>query len=155
MFLLTVSVLFCLTGNLFAGSKPTAKYHGAVNTELNKEKRITARRSQRIRSIMHPFLTNFGRVWIARAVSFSVGSANLYSRYGDNPPKPGRRWSRLAPSYSSSTTTLGSGFNIPAGVAVDSKGNIFIGDQNNNAVKEILFVGSNAPIIIATELFNP
>ena len=42
-----------------------------------------------------------------------------------------------APAYSTSTTTLGSGFNIPAGVAVDtSAGNIYIGDQNNNVVKE-------------------
>ena len=27
-----------------------------------------------------------------------------------------------APAYSSSTTTLGSGFNIPAGIAVDAQG---------------------------------
>ncbi|SHN36472.1 hypothetical protein, partial [Mucilaginibacter sp. OK098] len=32
-----------------------------------------------------------------------------------------------APAYSSSTTTLGSGFNIPAGIAVDAAGNIYIG----------------------------
>ena len=41
------------------------------------------------------------------------------------------------PGYSTSTTILGSGFNIPAGLAVDGKGNVFVGDQNNNDVKEI------------------
>ncbi len=59
-----------------------------------------------------------------------------------------------APAYSTSTTTLGSGFNIPAGVAVDSKGNIFIGDQNNNVVKEIPG-GTGTPITIATGFSTP
>ncbi len=59
-----------------------------------------------------------------------------------------------APAYSTNTTTLGSGFNIPAGVAVDAAGNIFIGDQNNNVVKEIP-VGSNTPITIGTGFSTP
>ena len=59
-----------------------------------------------------------------------------------------------APSYSSSTTTLGSGFNIPAGVAVDAQGNVFIGDQNNNAVKEIPG-GTGTPITIAGGFSTP
>ena len=59
-----------------------------------------------------------------------------------------------AQAYSSSTTTLGSGFNIPAGLAVDAQGNIFIGDQNNNVVKEIP-VGSNTPVTIATGFATP
>ena len=37
---------------------------------------------------------------------------------------------------------------------VDSHGNIFIGDQNNNAVKEIT-AGSNTPITIATGFSTP
>ena len=54
-----------------------------------------------------------------------------------------------APAYSTATTTLGSGFNIPASIAVDSRGNIFIADQNNNAIKEIPG-GSLTPVTIAT-----
>jgi streptogramin lyase len=37
--------------------------------------------------------------------------------------------------------TLGSGFNSPAGVAVDGRGNVFVADADNNAVKEILAPG--------------
>ena len=37
-----------------------------------------------------------------------------------------------APAYSSSTTTLGSGFASPVGIAVDSKGNVYVADQDNN-----------------------
>jgi len=59
-----------------------------------------------------------------------------------------------APGYSTSTTTLGSGFNIPAGVAVDAQGNVFIGDQNNNVVKEIPG-GTGTPITIATGFSVP
>ena len=59
-----------------------------------------------------------------------------------------------APGYSVNTMTLGSGFNIPAGVAVDAQGNVFIGDQNNNAVKEIPG-GTGTPITIATGFSTP
>ena len=59
-----------------------------------------------------------------------------------------------APGYSVNTTTLGSGFNIPAGVAVDAQGNVFIGDQNNNALKEIPG-GTGTPITIATGFSTP
>ncbi len=37
--------------------------------------------------------------------------------------------------------TLGSGFHDPAGVAVDGRGNVFVADADNNAVKEILAPG--------------
>ena len=33
--------------------------------------------------------------------------------------------------------TLGSGFSLPTGVAVDNSGNVFVADYNNNALKEI------------------
>ena len=59
-----------------------------------------------------------------------------------------------APAYSTSTTTLGSGFNIPAGIAVDAAGNIYIGDQNNNVVKKIPG-GTGTPITIATGFSTP
>ncbi|HEY2856865.1 MAG TPA: hypothetical protein VGJ21_00440 [Terracidiphilus sp.] len=42
--------------------------------------------------------------------------------------------------------TLGSGFNSPGGVAVDSIGNIFVADTANNAVKEILASGGYTTI---------
>ncbi|SHN36488.1 putative Ig domain-containing protein, partial [Mucilaginibacter sp. OK098] len=59
-----------------------------------------------------------------------------------------------APAYSSSTTTLGSGFNIPAGIAVDAAGNIYIGDQNNNVVKKIPG-GTGTPVVIGTGFNTP
>src|ERR1700756_704623 len=53
-----------------------------------------------------------------------------------------------APGYSTFTTTLGSGFNIPAGVAVDAQGNVYIGDQNNNVVKKIP-ADTHSPVFVA------
>src|SRR5271157_4079112 len=43
--------------------------------------------------------------------------------------------------FSGAQTTLGSGFNLPAGVAVDGSGNVYVADAGNNAVKEILAAG--------------
>jgi hypothetical protein len=37
--------------------------------------------------------------------------------------------------------TVGSGISYPAGVAVDGSGNVFVADNGNNAVKEIVAVG--------------
>jgi len=39
---------------------------------------------------------------------------------------------------SSTVNAVGSGFNIPTGVAVDASGNVFVADRNNNAVKEVV-----------------
>ena len=41
----------------------------------------------------------------------------------------------------SAQTTLGSGFSLPSGVAVDASGNVFVADSNHNAVKEIVAPG--------------
>jgi sugar lactone lactonase YvrE len=43
--------------------------------------------------------------------------------------------------FSGAISTLGSGFNFPGGVAVDGSGNVFVADNNNNAVKEIVAAG--------------
>lgn len=40
--------------------------------------------------------------------------------------------------FSWTIETVGSGFNRPSGVAVDASGNIYVADESNNAVKEIL-----------------
>src|SRR5258705_511816 len=43
--------------------------------------------------------------------------------------------------FSWAMSTLGSGFSLPQGVAVDASGNLFIADNGNNAVKEIVAAG--------------
>jgi hypothetical protein len=43
--------------------------------------------------------------------------------------------------FSYAQLTLGGGFSFPTGVAVDGSGNVFVADQGNNAVKEILAAG--------------
>jgi sugar lactone lactonase YvrE len=43
--------------------------------------------------------------------------------------------------FSWAISTVGSGFRSPTGVAVDSSGNVFVADNSNNAVKEILAAG--------------
>jgi sugar lactone lactonase YvrE len=41
--------------------------------------------------------------------------------------------------------TLGSGFFLPEGVAVDAAGNVYVADTSNSAVKEMLAVGGSIP----------
>ena len=43
--------------------------------------------------------------------------------------------------FSYAQSTLGSGFSNPFGVAVDGSGNVFVADNANSAVKEILAAG--------------
>jgi sugar lactone lactonase YvrE len=44
-------------------------------------------------------------------------------------------------SSSSTVNTIGGSFDLPFGVAVDASGNVFVADNGNNAVKEIVAVG--------------
>ncbi len=88
------------------------------------------------------------------AVAMSYAGPKVYTAGTAITPLAPTGGGASAPAYSTSTTTLGSGFNIPAGVAVDAQGNIFIGDQNNNVVKKIPN-GTGTPIIIATGFATP
>src|SRR5258705_8317278 len=48
--------------------------------------------------------------------------------------------------FSWAMSTLGSGFSLPQGVAVDASGNLFIADNGNNSVKEIVAAGGYTTI---------
>jgi DNA-binding beta-propeller fold protein YncE len=61
----------------------------------------------------------------------------------------GRSLNAQTAHFSGATIALGSGFNHPAGVAVDGSGNIFVADAGNNAMKEI--VVSNPPSLTFTQ----
>jgi DNA-binding beta-propeller fold protein YncE len=47
--------------------------------------------------------------------------------------------------FSGAQTTLGSGFNLPAGVAVDNSGNVYVADSGLHAVYEIVAVNGSIP----------
>jgi sugar lactone lactonase YvrE len=55
----------------------------------------------------------------------------------------------LSGSSRGALISIGSGFNAPNGVAVDSSGNIFVADTGNGAVKEILAPGYTTTVQIA------
>ena len=58
------------------------------------------------------------------------------------------------PATAQTITTLGSGFNTPLGVAVDSAGNVYVADANNQAVKRIAAVGG-AITTLGSGFYNP
>jgi hypothetical protein len=51
----------------------------------------------------------------------------------------------LASTGYTTVNTLGSGFTFPYGVALDGSGNVFVADNVNNMVKEILASGGSPP----------
>jgi sugar lactone lactonase YvrE len=54
----------------------------------------------------------------------------------------------------SAQTTLGSGFNVPTGVAVDGSGNVFVADYGNSKVKEIVAAGGYTTVKTLGSGFN-
>ena len=53
------------------------------------------------------------------------------------------------------TTLVGSGLSIPAGVAVDGAGNVYIGDTVNNAIKEWVAVSNTVTTLVGSGLNQP
>src|SRR4051812_32516487 len=56
--------------------------------------------------------------------------------------------------FTGTVTTLGSGFSLPFGVAVDGSGNVFVADSNNSAVKEIVAAGGYTTVNTLGSGFN-
>jgi streptogramin lyase len=56
--------------------------------------------------------------------------------------------------FSGAVISLGSGFNLPSGVAMDGSGNVFVADSINNAVKEILAVDGYTTVNTLGSGFN-
>lgn len=56
--------------------------------------------------------------------------------------------------YSSTVTTVGSGFSAPTAVANDAAGNIYVADFGNNAVKKIP-AGGGAPVVLGSGFSHP
>jgi streptogramin lyase len=48
-------------------------------------------------------------------------------------------------AHSGAVVTLGTGFSTPTGVAVDGSGNVYVADNGNSAVKEIVAVNGSIP----------
>lgn len=59
-----------------------------------------------------------------------------------------------APGYGTSTVSLGSGFNAPAGAAVDKLGNVYVADAGNNAIKKIP-AGGGTPVVVGSGFNAP
>jgi gliding motility-associated-like protein len=58
------------------------------------------------------------------------------------------------PGYGNSVSYIGSGFGQPVGVAVDAAGNVYVADQNNSAVYEIL-LGGGSQVMIGSGFKSP
>ena len=59
------------------------------------------------------------------------------------------------PGMAQTIETLGTGFNGPAGVAVDVAGNVFVADSTNSAIKEIAASGGYATVSTLATGFAP
>ena len=86
------------------------------------------------------------------AISYS--SPQTYSERAETVSLPPASSRVAALAYNSTPATLGSGFNGPTGVAVDTSGNLYVADFSNKQVKEIP-AGSNIPVGIGSGFTNP
>jgi len=73
--------------------------------------------------------TRYGAVQLVDNSGNVLATANIYGK-GTGP-----QLALTGPGFP--ITTLGGGFKYPFGVAVDGNGNVYVGDQGNNALKEI------------------
>jgi len=89
---------------------------------------------------------------IALAISYS--GPDTYSTGAAITPLTPTSSGVSAPGYSSSPVALGSGFKYPAGVAFDAAGNVYVADENNNAVYKIP-VGGGAPVTLGSGFNSP
>jgi sugar lactone lactonase YvrE len=83
-----------------------------------------------------------------RAAGTRIGTAALYDSSGNVLATAQLQGTGVGPQINflpGTQSTLGSGFSSPWGVAVDGAANIYVGDTNNNAVKEILAVNGSIP----------
>ena len=148
--LLTMFILSGCSQWLFAAEKPVIKNEHVLRTGLNKV-RHTPSALKTDKNGKTPATENSVA---AAPPTLSYASPQVYKAGIAITPLTPTGGSVAAPAYATTTTTLGSGFNIPAGLAVDSKGNVFVGDQNNNDVKEIPG-GTGTPIVIASGFSTP
>jgi hypothetical protein len=78
-----------------------------------------------------------------RGNGVGAGSGNLYvADYNNNAVKQ-----MLSATGFSTINTLGSGFNQPFGIALDTSNNVYVADYGNSAVKEILANGGYTTVM--------
>jgi len=115
---------------------PNLDFNAAATQESNACKGITAYNAGDTCTVDVTFKptkagTRYGAVELLNAGGSTIATAYVYGT-GQGPQVV------FSPA---SQSTLGSGFNDPTGVAVDSSGNIFVADRYHSAVKEILAAG--------------
>src|ERR1700759_1980936 len=90
----------------------------------------------------------------AQAPTLSYGSAKTYTVGTAISTLTPTSTGVAAPGYSSSVNGLGSGFNQPAGVAIDPSGNIYVACYGGNVVDKIP-AGNGTPTVFSSGLYHP
>jgi hypothetical protein len=114
----------------FLGAHLSASIFGFTVTPLLRKRAAAVAVADRICAVARRAL------WMAAAL---LGGA-AFAAFG------GTALKAQTVSFTGAQGMLGSGFNAPSDVAVESTGNLFIADQGNNAVKEILAAGNYATV---------